>query len=207
MESRAHRGRKRLTHRARDGRFCSSAFAEQAKPSHCSTSAMIAFKITENTELPEKQKKALDYLRKHKVDVGLTSKASGRSAFLLGIHTRGSPVMRIPPRPVVEPALNQESLRDEMGEMMLSSCEAAHKGDLVGTKSGMENAGRRGADGIREFIDAGISPPNSPVTLFGGWIYNRVAKKGVLVSGKNGDTPMKDTGALYNDFDWEITER
>ena len=28
-----------------------------------------------------------------------------------------------------------------------------------------------------------------------------------LVEGKAGDKPMLDTGALYNDFDWEITER
>ena len=31
--------------------------------------------------------------------------------------------------------------------------------------------------------------------------------QGVLVKGKNGSTPMKDTGALYNDFDYEIKER
>jgi hypothetical protein len=43
--------------------------------------------------------------------------------------------------------------------------------------------------------------------LSGGWIYNRVAKKGVYVEGKIGSTPMKDTGALYDDFDWEIRER
>ena len=115
--------------------------------------------------------------------------------------------MRIPPRPVVKPALAQEGLRAEMAEIMIDSCKAAFQGDLAGAKAGMENAGQRGADGIREYIDAGISPPNSPVTLSGGWIYNRVAKKGVLVSGKNGNTPMKDTGALYEDFDYEITER
>ena len=38
-------------------------------------------------------------------------------------------------------------------------------------------------------------------------IYNRVAKKGVLVKGKGGGTPMKASAALYNDFDWEITGR
>ena len=168
---------------------------------------MFSLKFTEDTELLEKREKCLEWLRKHKVDVGLTSSASGRSIFLLGIHTRGSPIMRIPPRPVVEPALAQESLRAEMGELMLSSCEAALAGDLAGTQAGLEDAGQRGADGIREYIDAGISPPNSPVTLSGGWIYNRVAKKGVLVEGKAGDKPMLDTGALYNDFDWEITDR
>ena len=168
---------------------------------------MIKLTVTEDTDLLDKRKKCLEWLRKHKVDVGLTSTASGRSKFLLGIHTRGSPIMRIPPRPVVQPALAQENLRAEMGEIMLSSCEAAFTGDLSGTKAGLEEAGQRGADGIREYVDAGISPPNSPVTLSGGWIYNRVAKKGVLVSGKNGSTPMKDTGALYEDFDYEIMEK
>ena len=166
---------------------------------------MIKLSVTEDTELLEKRKKCLNWLRKHKVDVGLTSTASARSKFLLGIHTRGSPIMRIPPRPVVQPALAQEGLRAEMAENLMESCEAAFRGDLSGTQAGLEKAGQRGADGIREYIDAGISPPNSPVTLSGGWIYNRVAKKGVLVSGKNGDTPMKDTGALYEDFDYEIT--
>ena len=168
---------------------------------------MLKFTFTEDTDLLEKREACLDWLRRHKVDVGLTSHASGRSVFLLAIHTRGSPVMRIPPRPVVGPALAKESLREEMGAFLLESCQAAMAGDLSGTQKGLEEAGQRGADGIREYIDEGISPPNSPVTLSGGWIYNRVAKKGVLVSGKSGDKPMKDTGALYNDFDWEITGR
>ena len=167
----------------------------------------LTLKMTEDTEHIVKQQECLDYLRSNKVDVGLTSSASGRSRFLLGIHTRGSPIMHIPPRPVVEPALAQESLKEEMGEFLVDSCEAAFEGDMSGTVAGMENAGQRGADGIREYIDGGIAPPNSPVTLSGGWIYNRVAKKGVLVSGKSGSTPMKDTEALYNDFDYEITGR
>ena len=167
----------------------------------------LTLKMTEDTERLEKRDECLKYLRENKVDVGLTSHASGRSLFLLGIHTRGSPIMHIPPRPVVDPALHREGLQQEMSDILLTSCEAAMEGDLAGTQKGLEEAGQRGADGIREYIDEGISPPNSPVTLSGGWIYNRVAKKGVLVSGKSGDKPMKDTGALYEDFDWEITGR
>lgn len=163
--------------------------------------------LTENNELPEKREKCLEWLRGHKVDVGLTSKASSRSKFLLGIHTRGSPIKRIPPRPIVQPALAQESLRGEMGEAMISSCEAAFAGNLPGTQAGLEEAGKRGADGIRNYIDAGISPPNSPVTIKGGWIFDRAAKKLILATGKNGSTPMKDTGALYEDFDWNITNK
>ena len=167
----------------------------------------LTLKMTEDTERLEKRDECLSYLRKNKVDVGLTSHASGRSFFLLGIHTRGSPIMHIPPRPVVQPALAKESLKTEMGDRLLESCQAAFDGDISGTVAGMEDCGQRGADGIREYIDGGIGPPNAPVTLSGGWIYNRVAKKGVLVSGKSGDKPMYDTGALYGDFDFEITGR
>ena len=167
----------------------------------------ISLKMTEDTERLGARDKCLEYLRHHAVDVGLTSSASARSRFLLGIHTRGSPIMRIPPRPVVKPALGQESLRAEMGEKLLSSCEAAFEGNLSKTKKGLEEAGQRGADGIREYIDGQIPPPNSPVTLSGGWIYNRVAKKGVPVKGKSGSTPLRDTDALYNDFDYEVLSR
>ena len=168
---------------------------------------MLKIAITENTDQIKKRAKCLKYLQTHRVDVGLTSGASARSKFLLAIHTRGSPVMRIPPRPVVRPALARETLRAEMAEWLMEACEAANNGDLSGTQAGLENAGQRGAEGIREYIDAGIDPPNSPVTLSGGWIYNRVAKKGVLVKGKTGDKPLLDTGALYEDFDYEVTER
>ena len=95
----------------------------------------LSLKFTEDTELLEKRDECLDYLRKHQVDVGLTSTASDRSRFLLGIHTRGSPIMRIPPRPVVEPALAQETLRAEMGEKLAEGCEAAFNGDLAGIRS------------------------------------------------------------------------
>ena len=168
---------------------------------------MLKITVTENTDQIKKRAKCLKYLQTHRVDVGLTSGASARSKFLLAIHTRGSPVMRIPPRPVVRPALAGEKLRAEMAECLMEACEAANNGDLSGTQAGLENAGQRGAEGIREYIDAGIDPPNSPVTLSGGWIYNRVAKKGVLVKGKAGDKPLLDTGALYEDFDYEVTER
>ncbi len=168
---------------------------------------MLKLKISEDTDLLEKREKCLEYLRKHKVDVGLVSSASARSRFLLGIHSHGSPIMRIPPRPVVKPALAQEGLRTELGEKLAEACEAAFDGDLAGTEKGLEDAGQRGADGIREYIDAGIPPPNAPVTLSGGWIYNRVAKKGVLVKGKSGSTPLVDTGQLRDDFDWEIREK
>ena len=168
---------------------------------------MIRLKCSEKTEFMEKREKCLEWLRGHCVRVGLPASASARSRFLLAVHTRGSPLMRIPPRPVVKPALAREELRAELAEHLAEACAAAFDGSLPGVRAGLEKAGPRGADGIREYIDAGIDPPNAPVTLSGGWIRNRVSGKGVPVKGKSGTTPLVDTGQLYGEFGYEITER
>ena len=83
-------------------------------------------------------------------------------------------------------------------------------------------------DGIHAYIDKGIPPPNSPITLKGGWIRNPVSGKPVKVKGKSGTTSatsmvatphrgdrslsvdltsLVDTGQLYNDFDFEIKDK
>ena len=164
----------------------------------------ISLSFIEDTEKIENRQKCLEYLGKHQVDVGLTSKASGRSKFLLAIHTHGAPVMRIPPRPVVQPALHQGDVQADMQEHALEACEAACEGDLAAVSGAYEAIGQAGVDGIHKYIDAGIPPPNSPVTLSGGWIYNRVAHCGVYVGGKSGSKPLIDTGQLYNDFDFDV---
>ena len=168
---------------------------------------MLSLTVNEEDDSLRKMFSCLDYLSHHKVDVGLTSSASGRSLFLMAIHERGSPIMHIPPRPIVRPALQKSAAQEAMTACCLDACEAAFSGDLPATASALEATGQAGVDAIHAYMDAGIPPPNSPVTLSGGWIYNRVAHKGVYVSGKSGDKPMIDTGALYNDFDYEVTDR
>ena len=112
--------------------------------------------------------------------------------------------MRIPPRPVIAPALARPEVRREMAEALRSAAEAAFAGEEAGVAAGFEAAGRAGADGIRAYIDAGVSPPNAPVTVSGGWVYNRVAKTGVPVEGKGFNKPLYDTGQLYNEFDYDV---
>ena len=46
----------------------------------------IAFSFHEDEETLSRREEALEKLRKTTVDVGLTSKASGRSLFLMAIH-------------------------------------------------------------------------------------------------------------------------
>ena len=165
---------------------------------------MITLKTTEATKKLQDRLQCLQYLATHTVEVGLTSSASGRSRTLLAIHEHGSPAMHIPARPVVKPALAKPSVRAEMGQAMMNACAAVLDGDLSGVTAALEESGRAGVDGIHAYIDAGIPPPNAPVTLTGGWIRNPVSGKPVKVKGKSGTTPLVDTGQLHNDFDFVI---
>ncbi len=155
----------------------------------------------------EKRFAALKTLAESQVDVGLTSSASGRSRFLMAIHENGCPVMRIPARPVIDPALRSPEAREEMTAAMVTAITAAMDGDGPAVTAALENVGKAGVAAIHDYMDGGVSPPNSPVTVSGGWIYNRVAKKGVPVAGKGSNTPLIASGALYNDFDYEVTSR
>ena len=168
---------------------------------------MLRFQISEQKDRIERRIAALRYLAEHQVDVGLPETASERNKMILTIQEHGSPIMRIPPRPVVQPGLSRAETRQAMAEAMQAAVAAAHEGDPDGAQAGLEQAGQAGADGIRAYIDSGIQPGNSPVTIHGGWIYNRVAKTGVPVRGKGFDKPLYETGELYRSFDYEIKPR
>ena len=150
--------------------------------------------------------RALQNLKSSKVKVGLPAKAGGRLRFILTVQEHGSPIMRIPSRPVIRPALAKPETRSAMAEAMKNAARAAWEGDDGAARASLESAGQAGADGIRAYIDSNIPPPNSPVTINGGWIYNRAAHRSVYVPGKGFNKPLFDTGALYDAFDYEIEE-
>ncbi len=75
--------------------------------------------------------------------------------------------MRIPPRPVIGPALSAEEARNKIAEGLISACEAAAEGDASGVHEGFEEAGQAGVDAIHTYIDAGVTTPNAPVTVRG----------------------------------------
>ena len=162
------------------------------------------FLFTDDADDWAKRFAALKLLAESRVDVGLTSSASARSRMRLAIHEHGAPAMRIPPRPVIEPALSSPEAREDMTVAMQDAIAAAMAGDPDGATAALNRAGESGVAAIRRYIDAGVPPPNAPVTVSGGWVYNRVAKKGVHVEGKGFDKPLYDTGQLYNDFDYDV---
>lgn len=158
--------------------------------------------ITNNLADLQKRIRALKKLNQEKVKVGLPESAGDRLHFILAVQEHGSPVMRIPPRPVVAPALARPETRQKMAEYMKAAVQAAWSGS--DPRPALEAAGQAGADGIRAYIDSNIPPPNSPATVNGGWIWNRAAKKAVYVTGKGFDNPLFDTGTLYNAFGYKI---
>ena len=74
---------------------------------------MIKLTSKEATDKMKDRLQCLQYLATHTVEVGLTSTASERSRTLLAIHEHGAPAMRIPARPVIQPALSQLSVKAE----------------------------------------------------------------------------------------------
>ena len=164
----------------------------------------MKLKIHDNPDLLRQRIRALRKLKTVQVKVGLSAKAEDRLRFILAVQEHGSPMMWIPARPVIAPALTKPEIRSAMAEAMKDAVQAAWEGE--NPRAALEAAGQAGADGIRAYIDSGIPPPNSPVTVNGGWIYNRAAKKAVYVPGKGNNKPLFDTGALYDAFGFEIEE-
>ena len=162
--------------------------------------------IHDDPEALEKRIRALQKLKTMHVKVGLPASAGGRLRFILAVQEHGSPIMRIPSRPVIRPALAKPETRSAMAEAMKDAVQAAWEGDDGAARASLESVGQAGANGIRAYIDSNIPPPNSPVTVNGGWMYNRAAHKSVYVPGKGFNKPLFDTGALYDAFDYEVEE-
>lgn len=160
--------------------------------------------VFKDDPLWQKRFSCLKTLAESRVDVGLTSTASARSRMLLAIHEHGAPIMRIPARPEIQPALAKEQARTEMAEAQVQAISAAMAGDESAMTAALNRSGEAGVAAIRRYIDEGVPPPNSPVTVSGGWVYNRVAKTGVPVEGKGFNKPLYDTGQLYNEFDYDV---
>ena len=167
----------------------------------------LTFNITENTDLMTKRLEALDYLRTHEIEIGLLPSAPAQTHYILAIQEHGAPITGIPSRPVVGPALDSADTKSALSAEFEKAVSYAHEGDLPSAIASLEAAGQAGADGIRAYIDSGISPPNSPMTVSGGWMRNRVSGKPVHIAGKGFNKPLYDTGALYAAFSYEIRPR
>ena len=172
---------------------------------------MSGVTVTENAERLAMIRECMLFLASHAVAVGIPAKNDARpgpysNTALLALHEAGSPVNRVPPRPVMKPALSRDGVREEMADALLRAAYAAADGNAPEMIACMETAGEAGAKAIRDYIKGGSAAPNAPITVNGGWMRNRVSGKPVYIRGKGSSVPLVDTGTLLNAFGYEIRE-
>ena len=100
--------------------------------------------IHDDPDALSRRVRALRKLKAANVKVGLPAKAGGRLQFILAVQEHGSPIMRIPSRPVVRPALAKPATRSAMADAMKDAVRAAWGGE--NPRPAMESAGLAGDD-------------------------------------------------------------
>lgn len=145
-------------------------------------------------------KKSLEYIKTHAVYVGIPQKTTTRpptedrkgdpvtNAELLFIHTNGSPINNIPPRPVIEPAIEND--KERLNRMFKKVTDLVLKGEYEQADAMLEEIGMRGQNISRNWFtnpDNGWAP-NSPLTI---------ALKG-------SDRPLIDTGELRKSITYVV---
>lgn len=117
-------------------------------------------------------KEAFEKLKVMDVLVGIPQKNNSRddpkepitNAELLFVHTKGSPLRRIPARPVIEPAIenDQEVISDMLKEVIIYVLD----GNYEEAYKALEMAGLEGQNAAQDWFDNPSNgwPPNSPRT-------------------------------------------
>ena len=141
--------------------------------------------------------KSIKELKKTDVLVGIPQEKAGReqnditNAELLYIHTNGSPANNIPPRPVVEPAI-QDS-KEEIGTLLKEAILKALEGDTGGAMAGMEKAGLQGENAAKGWF---TNPKNN-------WAGNAES----TIKQKGSSRPLIDTAQLRNSITYVVKKK
>ncbi len=115
---------------------------------------------------------AIKELKKHDVLVGIPQEKSSRegsgkvtNAELLFIHTNGSPARGIPPRPVLQPAIEND--KERVGEMLGKAINAATSGKIEEIVPALERAGQYGENVCKAWFTNAANnwKPNSEETI------------------------------------------
>lgn len=161
----------------------------------------MSVKIVEEARNYRKLQEALKFIEKNNVYIGIQQKDSSReddptvtNAELLFIHTNGSPVNNIPPRPVIEPAIEDDAER--LGNMMDKAFEFVKKGDREAALKQLKLVGMRGQNISRAWFTNPNNgwAPNSPSTRMSKILKYKKSHRG-NASGYE-PRPLIDTGEL-----------
>lgn len=149
--------------------------------------------IVEEADKFNRLMKAIDEMLHNEVYVGIADDTTEREADKMGItnaellfiHTNGSPVNNIPPRPVIEPAISND--KERLADMMKKASQLFMAGMDEEAIKQLQRVGMRGQNVSRQwFVDEKNGwPPNSPAV--------REAK---IRKGSTDPKPLIDTGEL-----------
>lgn len=113
------------------------------------------------------------------------------AAHSLYVQSHGSPMFAIPPRPVLEPAI--EDSKDAIGAQLAMAAKAAADGNAHGAERGLELAGMTAQNAARAWFENPKNgwPPNSPKTI-------RM---------KGSDSPLIDTGEMRKAITYVVKDK
>jgi hypothetical protein len=141
-------------------------------------------------------RKALDAIAKMEVLVGIPQEKDSRrgqkigNAALLFIFSNGSPLRNIPPRPVIQPAIEAEGNKQAIAEELQQAASAHFEKDPTKAIRFLKRAGTTGANVSKAwFTDAR-----------NGWAPNHPA----TIRRKKSSVPGIDTGAMRRSITWVV---
>lgn len=144
----------------------------------------------------------LDWIENSGVYVGVPEDESSRededitNAELLFIHTNGSLINNVPARPVIEPALREDSER--LSSMLGKAFVYALQGKFEFASEQLKKTGMRGQKVARAWFKNPKNnwPPNAPSVV-----------RAKLRKGSTNPRPLIDTGELRRSITYVIYER
>jgi hypothetical protein len=114
------------------------------------------------------------------------------NAELLFIHTNGSPIRGIPPRPVIEPAIMANGNRQEITGELESAADAMIAQEPVRVLQFLRRAGMAAATACKKWF---VDPRNN-------WAPNAPA----TIRAKGSDRPLIDTGEMRKSITYVVRQ-
>lgn len=169
--------------------------------------------IRENANVIANIIKGFDWIRHTEVLVGIPQEKSSRpkgkltNAEIMYILTNGSPVNHLPPRPVIEPAINEEETFGRICDQLKEGMRSALWGNIPKAQKYYEKAGMIGMRASQDYITSGSLAPNAPITINGGWMRNHVTGEPIYIKGKHSSQPLIDTGNLRKSITYVVRKK
>jgi hypothetical protein len=125
-------------------------------------------------------------------DRNLRSDSEVTNSQLLYIQSKGSPLQNIPPRPVIEPAIESPDNRSLIADEMKQAAQSALEGDAEGMHQHLENAGQLGENAAKAFFTDPLNQwaPDAPSTI----------------EEKGSSQPLVDTGSMRSSITHVVQE-